>query len=88
MFPLFMQAFSAWEKPPLIVLGNKADLEGSRKVSSFVGEAEAQAHGARFAEVSAKTGAGVDDVSTWVLGSTHLGVREHSIMSSLMSTFM
>lgn len=76
------EVFDAWEKPPLLVIGNKTDLECERKVCPFVGQAVSEAHGARFAEVSAKTGEGVEnavhmfieDIITRALTTSHASV--------------
>ncbi|EAX83888.1 small GTP-binding protein, putative [Trichomonas vaginalis G3] len=46
----------------IFVAGNKADLEDSRAVTTQQGEEKAKQHNAIFAEVSAKTGMGVDDL--------------------------
>ena len=48
----------------IFIAGNKADLEDSRAVTQQQGEEIAQKYGAHFAEVSAKTGMGVDDLFT------------------------
>ena len=46
----------------MLILANKADLEGERAVSRSAGEEAARAFRANYAEVSAKTGEGVDEV--------------------------
>lgn len=46
----------------IFVAGNKADLEESRAVTTQQGEEKAKQYRALFAEVSAKTGMGVDDL--------------------------
>jgi small GTP-binding protein len=46
----------------LIVVGNKIDLEDQREVAAVHGEAEASRHGARYFEVSAKTGDSVKEL--------------------------
>ena len=49
-------------RPAVLILGNKSDLPGERKVSPEMGEEMARNFGALFAEVSAKSGAGVQEV--------------------------
>jgi len=48
----------------MLILGNKIDLEDERAVPTKMGEQMAQTFGALFAEVSAKSGAGVPEVSS------------------------
>ena len=48
----------------IFIAGNKADLEDSRAVTLQQGEDTAKKYGAHFAEVSAKTGMGVEDLFT------------------------
>lgn len=50
----------------LYIVGNKKDLEAERVVSTAEGEQLAQSLGCFFAEVSAKSGAGVNDLFTAV----------------------
>ena len=46
----------------VFIVANKADLEDSRAVTTQQGEEKAAMHNARFTEVSAKTGMGIDDL--------------------------
>ena len=50
------------EKPVVMILGNKTDLEAERRVGSDSARQAAEEFDALFAEVSAKTGEGVDTV--------------------------
>ena len=50
------------EKPTILILGNKIDLEDERKVSTATAQQAADEFGTLFAEVSAKTGQGVNEV--------------------------
>ena len=45
-----------------MILGNKLDLTESRAISRTTGKSLADEHGAKFAEVSAKTGEEIDEV--------------------------
>lgn len=56
----YCSASAQYGTPKLMLVGNKNDLEANRRVSSDRGAAEAQTSGARFAEVSAKTGDNVE----------------------------
>lgn len=47
---------------PLVLVGNKCDLEDSRQVSRSQGESMARLYGCSFYETSAKTGENVDGV--------------------------
>ena len=47
----------------MLILANKIDLEDERVVATSMGEQMAQSFGALFAEVSAKSGEGVPEVS-------------------------
>jgi len=47
---------------PLLLVGNKSDLEQSRQVSSFMGSQLASSWGAAFFETSAKTRHNIDEV--------------------------
>lgn len=47
---------------PVIVAGNKCDLEGNREVNTEEGRAWAQTRGFPFIETSAKTRKGIDEV--------------------------
>jgi len=47
--------------PPLVICGNKLDLEHQREVSAFAGQELAKSFNAGFFEVSAKTRANIDD---------------------------
>ena len=49
-------------QPVVLVLGNKCDLEEDRRVDTETGEEAALDFKAQFAEVSARTGEGVDEV--------------------------
>ena len=51
-------------KPAILILANKSDLEEERAINRRSGEEAARAFGAKYAEVSAKTGEGVDEVRT------------------------
>ena len=46
----------------IFLIGNKADLEEKRQVTFAEGQSRAQAIGAQFFEVSAKTGSGIEEV--------------------------
>ena len=46
----------------MLILANKCDLEDERKIETERGEEMAKEFKAQFAEVSARTGAGVDKV--------------------------
>ena len=46
-----------------MIIGNKLDLVESRVIQTRVGRSLANEFGVRFAEVSAKTGEGMDEVS-------------------------
>jgi small GTP-binding protein len=50
----------------LFLVGNKSDLEGSRKVQIEEGQDKASAIKANFTEVSAKTGAGIEDLFVFI----------------------
>merc|ERR1711916_382828 len=52
-----------YDETPLVVVGNKKDLEGDRQVQADLGSqfAESLVH-ATFHEVSAKTGEGIEEV--------------------------
>ncbi len=52
----------------LYIVGNKKDLEAERVVAEAEGEALAQSLGCFFAEVSAKSGAGVNELFAGVAG--------------------
>lgn len=49
------------EKFPMIIVGNKSDLEASREVSTIEGQELAKSYGCPFVETSAKTRTRVDD---------------------------
>ncbi|VDL89955.1 unnamed protein product [Schistocephalus solidus] len=51
------------ESVPMIVVGNKKDLEGNRQVPSEEAKRWAASHGLLYIETSAKTNENVDDVS-------------------------
>ena len=51
------------DKPLLLFLANKVDLEVQRVVPMATGEEEAKKYGARFAEVSALSGDKVEEVT-------------------------
>ena len=46
----------------IMLVGNKVDMEASRKTSREMGEQYAQEEGLLFAEASAKTGDGVEEL--------------------------
>ena len=48
--------------PPVVLVGNKCDLEEKRVVTREEGEMMAASIGATFLEVSAKTGVNIDEV--------------------------
>lgn len=56
----FTEVYQSCGRIPLILLGNKADLEELRAISSEEGRARATARDLRFFETSAKTGQNVD----------------------------
>lgn len=57
------EEFSGDKLPPIILVGNKADLVNQRKVSTKAAQTFADVNGLHFqGEVSAKTGDGVDDL--------------------------
>lgn len=47
----------------MLIVGNKCDLEENRRVDTERGEKVAREFKAQFAEVSARTGEGVEEVS-------------------------
>ena len=51
-----------FERPVILVLGNKIDREFERKVSRLTGEQTCYEFHTQFAEVSALTGSGVEEV--------------------------
>ncbi len=54
----------------MLILANKADLEADREVSRKAGEEASRAFRAKYAEVSAKTGEGVDEVRNGLGGAS------------------
>ncbi|MBN3297474.1 RAP2C protein, partial [Amia calva] len=56
------QSFQRYEKVPLILVGNKVDLESEREVSGADGRALAQEWGCPFMETSAKSKTMVDEL--------------------------
>ena len=50
------------DRPAILVLGNKIDKESERAVATVTGEQAAKEFGTKFAEVSALTGDGVEEV--------------------------
>ena len=66
----FVQDFDGTGKlPPIVVVGNKCDLDTQRVVSLEEGEALSKSFGpsATFMEASAKANIGIDNVSTHTL---------------------
>ena len=61
---LFLQNCSdgSSKRPAILVLANKIDRETEREVSMATGEEAARGFGTKFAEVSALTGEGVEEV--------------------------
>ncbi|PRP76060.1 hypothetical protein PROFUN_01776 [Planoprotostelium fungivorum] len=59
---LYQQALMAKEKDrvPILVIGNKADLEDEREVTTLEGKKLADCFGGKFLETSAKTGQNID----------------------------
>ena len=55
-------AFNRYEKVPVILVGNKVDLESEREVSSNEGRALAEEWGCPFMETSAKSKTMVDEL--------------------------
>ena len=47
----------------MMILGNKVDLEDDRRIYTHMAQQTAEEFGTLFAEVSAKTGQGIDKVS-------------------------
>ena len=47
---------------PIMLVGNKCDLEDKREVETAVGESKAQSYGAHFMEVSAKENVNIEKV--------------------------
>ena len=47
---------------PMVLVGNKCDLEQKREVTQEKGKMMAENYGAAFFEVSAKTGVNIDEV--------------------------
>ena len=48
-------------KSPIVIVGNKADLDSSRKIGTKTGEDLANTYGVMFIETSARTGANCED---------------------------
>ena len=66
--PHFVKDFDGTGKlPPIVVVGNKCDLEEQRVVSQAEGEALSKSFGpsSAFMEASAKANIGIDNVSTY-----------------------
>lgn len=55
-------SFLRYEKVPVILVGNKVDLESEREVSSSEGQALAEEWGCPFMETSAKSKTMVDEL--------------------------
>jgi small GTP-binding protein len=69
---------------PIIIVGNKADLDDQRTVTSDEGEDWAQAHNCAFAETSAKTSKNVKEMFEAItkLVLTHAPQKEPAKQSS------
>ena len=58
--------FPRYFDPPIMVVGNKCDLEEKREVTRDMGEWRAERYGATlFFEVSAKTGVNINEVCSY-----------------------
>ena len=55
------------EKPIIMILGNKCDLAEERRIPANVASQAAEEFDTMFAEVSAKTGHGIDKVCETVI---------------------
>lgn len=53
--------------PPLLLVGNKCDLEPKRQVSQQEGESLAKSYGCKYMETSAKTGKNIDEAFTEII---------------------
>ena len=73
-FSIFVQDIDGTGKlPPIVVVGNKCDLEEQRVVSQAEGEALSKSFGpsATFIEASAKANIGIDNVSIYITIQIH-----------------
>ena len=69
---------------PIIVVGNKSDLEFERQVSKQEGEALARSFGCKFIETSAKTRINVDNAFYDIVREIRRYNKEMSVRSSLL----
>ena len=74
----WMKETEDYAKPDVLtmIVGNKSDLERSRVITRDKGQAIADAYGAMFSEVSAKSGDNIDDV---FVGLIH-EIRKENLM--------
>eukprot|EP01120_Amphizonella_sp_Union-15-10_P006272 TRINITY_DN1982_c0_g1_i1.p1 TRINITY_DN1982_c0_g1~~TRINITY_DN1982_c0_g1_i1.p1 ORF type:complete len:202 (-),score=30.12 TRINITY_DN1982_c0_g1_i1:115-720(-) len=70
------------ESFPMIIIGNKCDLEASREVSTTEGQELAKSYGSPFVETSAKTRIRVDDCFFELVKE----VRKHETSDSISAT--
>lgn len=71
------------DKIPLLLVGNKSDLEERRQVSVDEARGKAEEWGVQYVETSAKTRANVDKVSTVI---STLNTRPASIIMTVLET--
>lgn len=72
------------EKIPLLLVGNKSDLEERRRVSVEEARRKAEEWGAQYVETSAKTRANVDKVRLQHAAGLEVDLREHQLLSALI----
>ena len=64
------------DKVPMVICGNKSDLERDRQVTAVEGRDLAKSYGTPFFETSAKTSAGVEETFTTAAKTIYQGIQE------------